>query len=158
MHVLVKFLIIVMWQHSTFPPIIRDIVTSAMEVFKMLSTLQPEISSGPDGISPRMLRLAAPNISGILCQIFTMSLCSGQIPIDWKSGNVVPLHRSGSVNDILNYRPIFLCSITCKTLEKIVVKNRLCQHISTLGLQSPTQHGFWEKRSCVTQVSPLFYH
>ena len=86
-----------------------------------------------------------------------MSLCSGQIPNDCKSGNVVPLHKSGSVNYILNYRPMSLCSITCKTLEKIV-KNKLCQHICTHGLQSPTQHGFWEKRSRVTQVSTLFHH
>ena len=55
---------------------------------EMLSTLQPEESSGPDKISPRVLRLAAPYISSILCQIFNMSLCSGQIPIEWKSGRV----------------------------------------------------------------------
>ena len=54
-----------------------------MEVFKMLSTLQPKKFSGRDEISPWMLRFAVPYISSILCQIFNMSLCSCQIPIDW---------------------------------------------------------------------------
>ena len=107
-----------MLQHSTFPPVLRDIVTSPMESLKccLLSNLRNPLDLTK--FSPRILRLAAPYISGILCKMFNMSLCSCQIPIDWKSRNVVTLHKSGSVNDILNYRPISLCSITCKTLEK----------------------------------------
>ena len=50
----------------------------------------------------------------------------------------------------VEYRPetVKLPPNFCKTLEKIV-KNRLCEHISTHGLQSTTQHGFFgEKILC----------
>ena len=59
----------------------------------------------------------------------------------------------------VEYRPetVKLPPNFCKTLEKIV-KNRLCEHISTHGLQSTTQLGFWERRSCATQVSTIFPH
>ena len=138
-------------------PVISRAACTPHEVHKLLSTLQTEKSPGPDEISPRMLKLAAPYISGILCRLFNTSLRTGQLPLDWKSANVEPLHKSGSVNDISNYHHISLCSITCKILEQIV-KKIFIQYISSHGLQSPTQHGFWERRSCITHVSILFHH
>jgi len=42
----------------------------------------------------------------LLTFIFQASLNQGKLPPDWKSGNVVPMHKKGKRIDPSNYRPI----------------------------------------------------
>lgn len=46
------------------------------------------------------------------------SLASGQLPFDWKIGRIVPTHKSGSCDNVFNYRPI---SLTGKLLEHVIL-------------------------------------
>ena len=46
---------------------------------------------GPDGISARMIREAAPAISGSLTNLFNFSLQPGTLPMEWKSAHVIPI-------------------------------------------------------------------
>ena len=50
-----------------------------------------------------------------------------------------------------NYRPISLTSICCKMLERII-RDAVVEHLESRGLLTKDQHGFREKRSCVTQL------
>lgn len=42
-------------------------------------------------------------------------------PSMWKNANVMPLSKGRVHSDPLNYRPISLTSVCCKTLERITV-------------------------------------
>ena len=59
---------------------------SEAEVLKILSRLDISKSTGPDGISARLLKLAAPSISGSLATLFNYSLMSGCMPNEWLHG------------------------------------------------------------------------
>ena len=66
---------------------------------------------------------------------------------EWKLANVVPLFKTGDAHVMSNYRPISLCSVVGKILERVVCKhliNHTCMYRG--GISSPTQHGFLPKR------------
>ena len=53
-------------------------------------------SPGPDGISGRVLKTCASQLSGIFRSIFQASLSSHKIPILWKTSTVVPVPKKSS--------------------------------------------------------------
>ena len=50
-----------------------------------------------------------------------------------------------------NYRPIYLKSVCCKTLEHIICKHML-NHLENNKIISPLQHGFRNGHSCESQL------
>ena len=75
---------------------------------------------GPDGIHGTVLKMCAATLAYPLTKIFNLSFNLGQIPSDWKSANIVPVHKKGDKNNIENYRPMSLTSLVMKIMEKII--------------------------------------
>ena len=50
--------------------------------------------------------------------LFEISFASGHIPIQWKQGNVVPVHKTGVKSQVSNYRPISLLCIVSKVMGR----------------------------------------
>jgi hypothetical protein len=71
-----------------------------------------------------------------------------------KIAKVIPVFKSGCVNDINNYRPISLLCTFSKILEKIVA-NRLTNYLNVNNLISPNQFGFRSKHSTVHPMLSL---
>ncbi len=135
---------------------LRDILTNLGEVKRLFLNLYKYKSCGPDNVSPMLLNLAADSLAQPFAKLFNLSLATGVIPLEWKLANIVPLFKSGDAHIMANYRPISLCSVVGKVLERIV-SNHLTNHMYRGGgIISPTQHGFLPKRSCVTQLSTLY--
>ena len=67
--------------------------------------------SGPDRISPYILKHCADEITPILHIIFTQSLSTSLLPNDWLKANICPVHKKGSHSNVANYRPISLTSM-----------------------------------------------
>ena len=82
------------------------------------------------------------------------SIEQGQLPLDWKTAHVTPVHKSGSQHSASNYRPISLTSIPCKLLKHIILGDIL-EKID--GLLHNRQHGFRRGLSCETQLCATFY-
>ena len=76
---------------------------------------------GPNGIHPRVLKELADVIMGPLSIIFQRSWESGEVPVDWKLANVVPIFKKGKKEDPGNYRPVSLTSVPGKTMEKVIL-------------------------------------
>jgi hypothetical protein len=70
---------------------------------------------------------------------------------DWKIAIVVPIHKKGDKHKPSNYRPISLTCICCKILESII-RDHMWKHLKTNNLLTEDQHGFTEKKSCVTNL------
>lgn len=85
----------------------------------LLQNIDETKASGPDGISPRVLKRCAQAISPYLYLIYTQSLATSVLPDDWKVAHVVPIHKGGPKKDVSNYRPISLTSILCKIIEHV---------------------------------------
>ena len=77
-------------------------------------------SSGHDGISNLLLKELSDVISHPLSIIFNCLIESGVFPDLMKIADVIPLHKSGNVHVVDNYRPISLLMTVSKILEKIM--------------------------------------
>ena len=130
---------------------ISNIVISRKDVQARLEKLKVNKSSGPDNVHPYVLQKAASAISLPLQKIFNLSLSSGECPSDWRSANVTPIHKKGDRTNPSNYRPVSLTSQVCKVLESMVRKHIL-EHLTTNNILSDRQHGFRERRSCLTNL------
>ena len=104
---------------------------------------------GPDGITKQHWAISPEITAQILALIFNYSIHLSKLPTEWKSANVVPIHKKGSQKLPSNYRPISLTCICCKLLEHIVLHELMKQINDSL---SPNQHGFWHYYSCSTQL------
>ena len=79
-----------------------------MEVYEVLSSLDPNKASGIDVIPPRILRLCADVLYRPLYNLFIISLRYGIIPTGWEVHKIVPVFKAGDPSFVRNYRPISL--------------------------------------------------
>ena len=136
--------------------VISSLLCSKSEVEKLLIGLNVTKAHGPDGISARMLREAAPAISESMTNLFNFSLQSGTLPVEWKSAHVIPIFKKGQKDLVKNYRPISLTSLLVKTLERLIY-NRIFGFIESNNLLSSHQYGFRPGYSCTSQLIHLFH-
>ena len=68
-----------------------------------------------------------------------------------KIAKVIPIFKSGSTNDINNYRPISILPVISKIVEKAITK-RLVEFLENNKLLSDSQHGFRKNFSTETAL------
>ena len=134
-------------KYQTMPAF--DISTNG--ILKLLGTLKPHKASGPDRIRPLVLKEMRESVAPILQMIFTKSIHSGEVPLDWKTANVVPIYKKGPKHLPVNYRPVSLTSICSKIMEHILA-SQITRHLNTHGILDKNQHGFRPGLSCDTQL------
>ena len=129
---------------------------SEEEVFKALSLIDPSKACGPDCIPVRLLKEGAPWLSEPLVALFNQSLKSGQLPSDWTSANVTPVHKKGSKHDPKNYRPVSLTSIVVKIIERLV-HGKIINFLNEHNKLNASQHNFRSGHSCQTQLLEMVH-
>ena len=126
------------------------------EVLEFLTHLDPNKSPGPDGFMPKVMRSVAVGLAPLLCRVFAASLARGEVPLDWRSADVCPIHKKGPEDQASNFRPVSLTSVPGKVLETLI-KARMVSHLDRNDLLLGSQHGFRAGRSCLTNLLE-FYH
>ena len=99
------------------------ITVSEEEVLDQIRILNGNKSYGPDGISPKFIKIAENSLVKPLTRLYNLSLSLGKVPNLWKQANVIPLHKKESKHILGNYCPVSLLSILGKILERIVFKH-----------------------------------
>ena len=125
-------------------------------IIRTLDTTKVNKTPGPDRISPRVLKETKNQISKPLSILFNKSLTSGKVPRDWKLANVTPIQKKGNKSLPCNYRPISLTSVVCKVMETLI-RNKIVSHLEENSLIKSSQHGFRNKRSCLTNLLDFYY-
>ena len=126
-----------------------DITTDSVKA--ALLALDGNSAMGPDGIHPYFLKSCATELAYPLCVIFRRSLREGIVPCDWKSSTVVPIFKKGIRSNPLNYRPVSLTSVCCKTLERLIAQH-LTSFLEENVLLDENQFGFRSGRSTMEQL------
>ena len=128
-----------------------NLYISDEDVASALASLQSKASKTPDKIPPIFLKNVGDVLIPALKHLFQASLNNGVLPLQWKTALVNPVHKKGSKNNALNYRPISLTSSLCRLLETII-KTKILYHLYQNNLVSTKQHGFLPGRSISTQL------
>ena len=111
------------------------------KVESLLSNLDSDSATGPDSISPHVLKACSTALAHPLSVLFTLSFAQGHLPSAWKSANITALHKKGAKTGPCNYRPISLLPIISKVMESIIASDIKSFHFSN-GLISDHQFGF----------------
>jgi hypothetical protein len=63
------------------------------EVRKVLLRTKINKAAGPDGITPRTLKIFANELTPVLTRLFNISLADGKVPTIWKTSIIVPVPK-----------------------------------------------------------------
>jgi len=87
----------------------------------IVKSLQPKCSTDSDGLSTKLLKRVALEISKPMSYIFNLSLQTGKFPTSLKTSRTVPIFKAGDSRLCDNYRPKALLSSLSKILEKTII-------------------------------------
>ena len=121
------------------------------EIISLIRKINPNKSTGSDGISGQMLFLCDVSLILPLQIIFTNILSTSIYPDMWKLANVTHILKKGDKQLIKKYRPISLLSICGMILEKIIFNN-LYAYLHTNNLITKNQSGFRPGDSTTNQL------
>jgi exonuclease III len=119
---------------------------STIFVERELRKLKRHKSTGIDNLPPGMLNDVGHEIARPISYIINLSLRSGQIPTEWKTAQVIPLHKAGNTTDHNNFRPISILPVISKIMER-AVHHQLMDYLERNQLLSPNQFGYRNQRS-----------
>ena len=108
--------------------------------------MKSKSSSGIDEIPSKLLKCFNKKVVLALSYIFNLSFKQGKFIECFKIAKVIPIHKSGPKNDIINYKPISMLSSLSKVLEKLVY-NRLYAFFTTHNILFEAQFGFRKNSS-----------
>ena len=121
------------------------------EILSLIRNINPNKTSGSDGISGPMLQLCDDSIVLPLKIIFDNILKTSVYPDLWKLANVTPIYKKNDKQLIKNYRPISLLPICGKMFEKIIFNN-LYNYFNANNLITKNQSGFRPGDSTTNQL------
>lgn len=125
-------------------------------ILSLIEKMKLSSSAGTDEITSKLLKNTKHISAEFLFLLFSQSLSSGILPLDWKCGKVIPVHKTGKRDCPLNYRPISLTSVCCKLMEHVIYTH-VMHFLDSNNFFHSSQHGFRKGRSCETQLA-LFLH
>ena len=135
---------------------ISNIAFNEQDIIDVLSNLATNKSTGPDGISQKILKETRYSISKPLLLLFKRSFNEGVYPRKWKFARVMPLFKKGDKTDPSNYRPISLISCVGKVMERVIFKH-IYNYLNDNKLLYRLQSGFQPQQSTSYQLIDIYH-
>ena len=106
-----------------------ELFFSISDVHNVFRNVDISKSSGPDGISARMIKTLAYCLATPMCTLFNNSIKSATVLDIWKSANIIPLPKRKGATEPKDFRSIVLTPIIAKCIEKLVAPH-ISKHIT----------------------------
>ena len=128
---------------------------SPEKVLQMLNSMPANKATGADGLSPKLLKIAAPSISSSVARLINHCISTNTFPSRWKVAKVTPIFKNqGSVEHKQNYRPISVLPMLSKLYERHLYE-ALYSHLSNNNFLYGLQSGFRKRHSTETALIRL---
>ena len=73
-------------------------------------SVNPRKASGPDGVSSRVIKLCAEQLSSVFSILFNRAY-QEHIPAVWKESCIIPVPKSPTAKEMNDFRPVALTSV-----------------------------------------------
>ena len=93
-----------------------------MSIEKELKHLKRNKATNTDDLPTNLIKYRAVKILSPLCLLINLSLKIAKFPTEFKHTLITPIHKSGSVTDMNDNRPISILPTISKLLEKSIHK------------------------------------
>jgi hypothetical protein len=128
------------------------ITVSLESIVKQITYIKNGKAPGPDGFMAEFFKLGQAWMSRVLYTLFNKILQLCQIPLEWRTANVVPIFKDkGDPLDPANYRPLALTAVCRRIFERTLIEPLG----PSLLLLSDYQGGFRAQRSTLDQCFVL---
>ena len=128
-----------------------SVIFTEGDIINAIDRLKTNAAPGPDTWNTHVLKTCKEELATPLYNFLRSSLDTGIIPTSLKLANIIPIYKGGDKKLAKNYRPISLTSHIAQLFESIV-RTRLYDHIESTNALNCNQHGFRNKRSCLSQL------
>ena len=105
-----------------------SIVISNRTVLEKINKLKTSKATGPDGISPKLLKLAGNTLVPTLVDMYNYSITRSVVFSPWKTARLSSIFKKDDETVCGNYRPVSRLSVPSKILEA-EINDRLVQHV-----------------------------
>ena len=122
-------------------PSLTTFAISSREVRRLLLNLDPYGGTGPLGMFPLFLKIAADVMAPNLSVVFRRLVRLGSFPACWRQSNVTPIPKGPPSSSVVNYRPIYITSVLSKVVERLV-SVRLGRFMERSGVLPTTQFAY----------------
>ena len=131
---------------------LNDIKFTPSNVKFAIGKMRRSASPGADEFGPAFYKECDLSMIFALCDFFTHSMQSSEIPDSFLCAKVVPIWKQkGSISDIKTHRGVTLGDTGFKVQESVIM-SEINEHLEKNDLIDTFQHGFQKYRSTVTNL------
>ena len=132
-------------------PVLDDFEFDEDDIIEAVNDMSRYSATGPDKFPAEILKECKDYLATPLLHLWRTSLNSSKIPLQHLQQVIVPIYKKGDRSLPENYRPVSLTSHIIKVFER-VMRKKILHHLESNNLLVDQQHGFREKRNCLTQL------
>lgn len=110
---------------------------------------------GPDNLKSELFKISFDIISPFLLKLYNRLFRNGEYPRAWGDGIIVPIFKSGNIDEAHNYRGITLINILAKIYSQILL-NRLTKWSEKENKLSQNQFGFQKGKSTIDCIFAFY--
>ena len=128
---------------------------TAESISDTLRGLKSGKAPGVDGIPNDFLKYGGDAMIRSLSDLFTFISDCEQIPNEWQRGIIIPLHKSGSVYDLDNYRGITTLSSNVYKLFSKTLETHIVGYLESNNILGDSQGAFRKDRRIEDHIFSL---
>ena len=133
-----------------FDNILNSIITTE-EINKSIKNLKLSKSPGIDGTGTDFFKNTSHIIVQTLCGIFNSIMNSAEFPKSWSESIIVPVHKSGSINNPSNFRGISMLNMMYKIFSYIIF-DRITRLVEEFDILDRSHNGFCRESTPVDNM------